>query len=303
MDISSTTPKDVNIYYGQATSTEFQNTFGVWDGVSDAAGVYNLNEWRLGAFSPDVLDASLAARNASTTGGMTNSDQVGLQVNGALDFDSGDAASVGDLAAYDSATQLSMCTWVNSNLQTSNDPIAEKSNGAGGGWTFHREDVGDLTGNTEIYQVRVEDTTGTEFMTVESATNSGIAGETKNVCFTLQIGAASELNLYIDGALAAGPTTTPIDGISSGSSALVIGAASALNSFFDGRIDNVITYFSVLDPMDILTYYNNTKSSAVFWTFGAEQTQGGEAGATAVPTSFLIRAGQFLFNVGQFIVR
>ncbi len=274
-DVSSTTPKDVNIYYGYATSSEFQYHAGVWDGVTDWLGSWNLADTPRSNNPPDILDATANALHGSSTGAMNSADAVTGQVGGAVDFDnSNDWISLGDVNAIDSATQLTNCMWLQSTTLTDDDVLVSKR--VSGGFQMFRDDVG--VGGNDLFSWFMQEDAGAggTATRIETAPGTSVSGRPQHVCGTLVVNTAAGMKIYLDGASAATPVSTVgIGNISAGTDALFFGVNSGLAGPHSGFLDDVRIATVAIDPMDILTYYNNTKSSSVFWTIGAEQSQGG----------------------------
>lgn len=83
----------------------------------------------------------------------------------------------------------------------------------------------------------------------------------------------------------------------------VLGAFEGSSLFFPGAIDDVRVFSRKLHAMDVKTIYNNTASSAIFWTFGGEETQSGAVGPVPSRTLRLFGSFTIKFVSGRIILR
>ena len=297
-DVSSTTAKQVNMYYGYATTTEFQNRAGTFGALGEAL-VYNMNknpaQDRTGG-----QDVTYFNRNASSSG-MVKADLVEGYIGDGLTFnDSTESLAGRNFSDFDATSKVSVCAWSKPSGDTSDDVITEaQSVSPTAGFTLFRDNTGAVSGRTDTYTVFLEDNATNAFTTIEGSTNSGPANVWRHVCFMYEEGLAVGLHLMINGLEDANsPTSTALmTSTDSGTTNFQV----ASTPLYGGVIDDIRIYLSFLDPMDILTIYNNTKSSAVFWTFGAEQTQA-VAETTAIERA-IIRTGEWIIKTGEWLFR
>jgi hypothetical protein len=94
--LSSSTDTVIYMYYGNAAATEpaASSTYGsqnVWKSTGDtsAAMVQHMKEDPSGT-SPQMIDSTSNANNATSSGAMTTGDQVAGQIDGSLHFDGTD---------------------------------------------------------------------------------------------------------------------------------------------------------------------------------------------------------------------
>jgi hypothetical protein len=155
---------------------------------------------------------------------------------------SSDLINAGDINAIDTATTLSACAWVYHNNDTADHSILHKGPGVTDGIYLFRDDVGSVSGRTDIYTIFIADSNSTGNTRVESATNTALSGKWNQVCFTFQANSATGLRLYINGVEDPNSpaSTTGITGINGGTNPLRIGNFDGTSTWFNGSIDEVV---------------------------------------------------------------
>jgi hypothetical protein len=113
--LSGTNNTDIYIYYGNTSLAEGENQWnplGVWD--SNYVGVWHLKETP--TVDPLAYDSTSNDNDASFLADMTSGDQVGGQIDGAMDFDdagSNDRVRADDDPSLGGMSGLTVETWVN----------------------------------------------------------------------------------------------------------------------------------------------------------------------------------------------
>jgi hypothetical protein len=180
----------------------------------------------------------------------------GLQFDGSDDYVNG-----GDIATIDDATSLSGCAWVKPDALTADNTIISKISGVSDGFWFWRDDVGSVSGRTDIFAIYVAESTGTGAARIESVVNASKLNIWTHVCFTyVDNTAINGLHLYINGVEDANSPVSTADliGINAGTNIFNIGALSSGASTFSGSVDDVRVYSRVLSPSEIELLYNQS---------------------------------------------
>ena len=198
--------------------------------------------------------------------------------DGALVFDGmDDYINVGDNATVDTLTEFSTCTWVRPDSVTDDDYIIGKvNNSTWSGMMFLRDDVGQVSGRTDMYKIWVGQNSSAAF--IEGATNSSTAGVWTHVCATFKANDASGLHLYVNGTEDANSpvSTVGITSIDSGTTNLTIGRYDPNpGSYFIGSMDNIQLYNRVLTSAEVSYNYSavgsetpyNPSGLLGFWKF------------------------------------
>jgi len=262
--ISSTTPTTVLMYYGNSGASDLSDEAGVF-GASGEQGVWNLHEDPSSVGAGGILD-STANNNDGTDGGSMNAaDLVAGMVDGAFDFDNtDDLITVSDNASLDITAQLTVSAWVRKPALSGVDGVIAKGTSP----TLMNYDFHTWDDELEFYYY-----TGG----VDRSRNTSSANLQTNTWYYIVAtynDAANSLLLYVNGtSRATADINSPAtNSLTANNSAFIIG--EAINgSPTNGLIDDARVYNRALHSMDILTIYNNTRSSAVFWTFGSEETE------------------------------
>lgn len=265
---------------GFSSLTKFSFVFVAFAGLAllFGSGVFGDFTPNVSVRSNSTLDSSLIGywtfdggnllQNASdsSTGGNTGylknftaTTTLPGRVGQGLSFDGvNDYVTAGDIAAVDSATTLSACAWVYHDTVTADGNIIGKSNVATDGVILFRDDVGSVSGRTDIYTIYIADSADTDQTRVESATGSSPVQRWTHVCMTFTAGSATGLRLYINGSEDANSpaSTASITAVDAGTNPVTIGVFSDLStSPFDGVIDDVRLYTRVLSSAEVTRIY------------------------------------------------
>ncbi len=270
---------NVSIYGDNSTATELISYF---ENVANGTTLtYNWTAPTVGsAFSGDTSllyylkgdvnasDVSSYA-NGGTLAGNAFINRTSGYFGGAAQFDgTGDFINVSDVSAIDTATTLSSCAWVNlTGTFTTDDVIWVKSATTTDGVIFFRDDVGSVSGRTDIYTIFIADSASTASTRVESATNAAQANKWTHVCFTFQTGSATGLRLYVNGVEDANSpaSTSSISAINAGANNLYIGQNfGTAGQEPNGKIDDLAIWNRTLSASEILDLYR-LKNSTYYW--------------------------------------
>lgn len=231
-------------------SQQIQTTSTTLD--TDTIGLWHLDE--TGGTGAYIKDNSNSANHGTPTG---TSFAQGISGK-ARDFNgSTDYIDMGDIGAIDSATTLSGCAWVFHDTSAADHHIMGKNNSATDGLQFFRDDVGSVSGRTDVYTIFIADSVDTDNTRVESTTNSALTNKWNQVCFTYLANSATGLRLYINGIEDANSpaSTSTIGAIDSTTNPFRIGSTSAGAGFFDGKIDEAIIWNRTLTADEIAESY------------------------------------------------
>ena len=254
-DTGSGSAPSLESYYQELSSGP--NTVGLW----------HLNEGTDNTCSggQDTCDASGNGFHGTFSGNaaFTSSKILGSYAttyDGTTDY-----TSSGDIATIDAATTLSACAWVYPTSDTTDGGIMAKSNTTTDGMLFFRDDVGSVSGRTDIYTIFIADSADTDTARVESATNSGPANVWTHVCFTYQANSPVGLRLYINGIedVNSPQTTGTVGAIDSTTNPFTIGARSDGNTGFTGNIDEVAVSTKIFTAEEVKSYASR-RPSAVY---------------------------------------
>ncbi len=116
------------------------------------------------------------------------------------DFDgTDDEINYGAPSALNNQTDLSVLVWVNLDQITSDQNIFSNDDGtAVTGSLFFFDFNGFTSGNDIIWRILINENTGTDFASIEGATNSAKVDTWQWVAFTFTAGSATGLHLYYD---------------------------------------------------------------------------------------------------------
>lgn len=123
----------------------------------------------------------------------------------AYDFDgANDNIVYGDLPTLSDATSLSCSVWVWNDAITADMTVVTNFDSTAGnaGYRLYFDDVGSISGRTDVYNVVVDETNGAGGtpVRIESATNSAKANQWQHVFTGAEAGSATGLQIWIDGA-------------------------------------------------------------------------------------------------------
>jgi hypothetical protein len=271
--ISSTTPKTVLMYYGfaDASATDQSDEAGVFGALGEV-GVWNLSEDPTAAGTDGILDSTSNSNDGTDNGSMDTTDQVAGQVDGSLTFTAASTQYVQmSDASLDLKNTFTVMAWTNLTDAAFQGIVAwGPSSGFGAGQS---RGIGAL------------DNSGYLFFRGDSAnvlSTYSIFNGWHHSAATVTSG--NFVSLYADGGLINTGTPALADFTYAGTRIAQVN--NDLVEDANGIIDDVRIFAGVLDPMDILTIYNNTLDSTTFWTFGDEETEGAAEAAGGKPIFF-----------------
>jgi len=208
---------------------------------------------------PDMSGTTAYDRSGQGNNGtLTNGPSPAIgKVGQALKFDgSNDSVNTGDIAAIDAATTLSVSVWVKHASITDDDIITSKGDtGLSSPFTFFRDNVGSVSGRTDVYAVFINGTTDCR---LETATNSSPLDTWTHVAMTFQAGSATGLRIYINGVEDANSpaSASTCNDIDASVNAWTIGLTASGATPFNGLIDEIRVYNRALSAKEIQTLYN-----------------------------------------------
>ena len=262
-DISSTSAKTLLMYYGypDSSATDESDESGVFGALGEEV-VWNLHEDPSSAGSGGILDSTANNIDGTDNGSMTTSNLISGMVDGAFDFDGSNDYVASAVAP--GTTNVTISAWIR---------IASAPGSNGGIAGFLSDLFGDARKTLYV---------GTDgklyFFTYDGAakTTSAPASTIPLNSWVHVVGRANgaTLKTYMNGAevgsVASGALADTYLFFVNGTSG---SPASNGHGYLNADVDDVRVYTYGLHAMDILTIYNNTKNSSIFWTFGAEETQ------------------------------
>jgi len=262
-DISSTTNKDVYIYYGNSTIVnDYSTTTGVWN--SDYVGVYHLKESPAdgGIFYDSTSyanDGSFVDANANT-----DTDAEGI-IDGAVDFNGDDDYINIDGIADDVSSNFTVSGWVNLPSSYTGSTygtfVGVNSSGGDNKVMFFIGDSGsDADNKMAVYDTNAWDAYSTSIVADNSwhyltYTRSGNTG-------TIYIDGDSEATHTTDYSFASTDLWAIATEYDSGPTA---------SDFLDGRTDEVRISKTNRSANWIKTTYNNQKNTENFASFSASE--------------------------------
>lgn len=254
-DISSTTAKTVLLYYGYSdnSATDQSDEAGVFGSLGEAI-VYNLREDPGSAGAGGILDSTANNNDGTDQGAMDINDQVQGWLNGAFHFD-GANDYIETPWTLDGDNNFTLSAWI-------------YADAFGGGyqnimaartcfcWAFFERGAG-------VIGFSFDNQWGSDATSVNYTISAGVWYQALVTYDTV----SNTLKLFVDSIL-----RDELVLASSSSGPLAVASFDG-NYEWDGILDDVRVFERTLDPMDVLTIYNNTADSATFWTFGAEETK------------------------------
>ena len=274
--LSSSSNTTIYIWYNKAGESQPAegDTYGkhaVWD--SNFKMVQHMNQTPTGS-AGDIVD-STSNSNDGTTYNMDSADQVAGQIDGSLDFDGGDDyVDCGDINAIDTATQLSCSAFVYHNNILSDDSIVEKGDGFNG-FIFFRDDVGYVSGRTNVYKIIIWDSADGDTANIETPSDTTLSGTWTHVSATFLANNANGLRLYVNGVETADSpvSTIGINAINAGNLPSTIGIRSDRSTMpFNGTIDEVRISNVARSAGWIATEYNNQNAPGTFLIEGTPES-------------------------------
>jgi len=261
-DISSTTSKTVLAYYGYVSDSDHVGSFsgsgllGFWPFGTSTTNWPLLKTW----------DVSTAQAHGTLTNMAGPNNTVPGMIGSALNFDGvNDTVNMGDVNSFNALAAYTFSAWIypvgfgGSGLGR----IIDKRNNGSTGFQFYV--ASSAAGKANTLAVNHDGATA-----VVADNNTVVLNTWQYVTATFH---GSTVCFYKNGALVI--SCSSYSAPSANTVALNIGNMTAGTRGFNGYIDNLSAFNIALDPMDVLTMYNNTSNSAVFWTFGAVETPSG----------------------------
>lgn len=281
-DVSSTTGKSMLMYYGNPTATDQRDESGVWDGVTDYAAVYNLDELFLNVTGV-ALDATANNNDLTESGTVDRLGEVAGYLNGGVDWDQsagsdqiqrtggtyttvGDNFSVSIWVKISSGLERSVMHWGQTAITAGNWGISL-------GPTTQLIFCASADGGTALC---------TNYTATYDAGSGDISDDKWHHVFLRRDKAGGTVDWVIDGVnryTTTSVTTAQLDN----AQAVAVGGVGKMrntSSYYFGQMDQFQLAGSYLDIMDNLTLYNNQSNSAVFWSIGAEETEAAAATST-----------------------
>lgn len=293
-NVSSTTAKKLAMYYGVSTTTNLNSPGQVYATTSPLVpgGIWTLGLPGQGTTTiPEFLDSTYNGNHASS-GNLATMPASGITtgyIDGALLFNgSTNALEVPDSSTIKPTAQMTISAWVKF-AGTGSFPMIVCKN-VNTNFQLYFEGNSTLTSG---WGLDINDTD------VEGAVNAKVTTSWYHVVGTYD---GANMKVYQNGVIDG--TAAKSGAINTSVGNLIIGAynttADPGGDYWNGNIDDVRLYATALTSSDVRTLYNNESNSAVFWTFGAEQTQGA---ATAVTSSskILQTLGKVIQTLGNIL--
>ena len=121
----------------------------------------------------------------------------------ARDFDGvNDNISFGDIPVISDSTTLSFSIWVWNDAITADMNVADnRASGVTGGYRNYFDDVGSVSGRTDVYNIVIQETAGAggSSVRIETATSSAVANAWQHVFWSAIAADATGLQIWIDG--------------------------------------------------------------------------------------------------------
>ena len=270
--VSSTTTRDLFIYYGNASATYQPTNEAVWD--SNYRGVWHLNESSAGTVAVTRYDAT--SQNNDATDNNTVASAAG-QISNAADFENkptviGERLRVTDNASLSiTGTVLTIEGWVN--LETL--PSAATAD--------QMTLVGKHAPDTNAgYQLFVDNSPADVPSAVLPPSTCAVAETTLNGVTALTTGTWYHMAVVFDGTNAKVYLNGSQDATTAYSTSMPDCAAhfsigtrqgSATNEPMDGRIDEVHVSASARAPEWLLTEYRNQVDPNSFYAYGGQEVE------------------------------
>ena len=284
LDVSSTTPKTILMYYGNSGASDLSDEAGTYGALGEVA-VYNLKEDPGTAGANGILDSTSNSNDGTDNGTMTSADSVPGQLGTGFDLDGTDDYIQTTGNELKSASDFTVMYWGNI---VENGDVAPKlaiwegnatGNGGGGEQEFHMGTGNTTGGNTSQVQIFTE-SSGSDVNLQYALGTTELEGEWHHYSGRMTLYDQSEplAELFLDGAFVASDSGVTAISTTNWDTDLRIGRPGALERHYAGIIDDIRIYTNPLHAMDTLTIYNNTVDSSTFWTFGSEETESGGGG-------------------------
>lgn len=258
--ISSTTPKTVLMYYGSTAATNQSSESTTYGGLNEKA-VYSFGA--AGDMSTSTIKDASGNNNTGTLKGATSTVvTIGTgQTGQSLSFDgSTSRVQVPNSSSINIVGPVTMGVWVYPKVSNVYQSLIVRADSGGGTrqytYYLHASGVGEIYSEINAF-------------TVGAFVNPNWAVNRWNQIYETADG--TNVKFYINGVLAG--TTVNAALPTSKTFTLDLGSQDESSFTLNGYLDNARVYARALHVMDIKTIYNNESNSAVFWTYGAEETQ------------------------------
>jgi len=258
-DISSTTNKDIYIYYGNSSvNQDYSTTTGVWD--SNYVMVQHLEE------SSGVHYDSTFNSNDSATVSVTNQDASG-QIDGADEFGGAAAGNQIDLntsASFNALDNMTAEAWINTdnNAVANQSIISFYSRGNDRTWMY----LADNTNGIRIYNDL--NNSNADFAT------TGIAPDSSTWHHVAWVIDGAYWRIFIDGeeqGLSASALT--MSSLDDGFSVSIGRRAGDEDYEWDGKLDEIRVSNTARSSNWLRTQYNNQKDVNTFISIGSQETE------------------------------
>lgn len=157
-----------------------------------------------------------------------------------------DIANNTDINSIDSTSTLSCGVWVYHDTISSDNSLISKTDDLtsfSDGWLLFRDNIAGISGRTDTYKILLFDSGDTDQAFIEGATNASPLQTWTHVAFTVDLGSATGLRLYVNGIEDANSpaSTSSIGAIDAGVRGVRFGKTFNSNARqpFDGQITEV----------------------------------------------------------------
>jgi len=226
-----------------------------WTQDADCVGA-----WR---FNQDTQDTAIDTSGNDEHGDVTSTPGMTTGKEGLCwEYDGiNDVIDCGDIAAIDTATELTVSAWVYHDDLNDDDAILNKGFDDGNldGWLMWRDNGTSFSGRTDAYSFAVWDNDDGDSVRIETAQNSSPNQTWTHVVATLKLADATGLRFYINGVEDANSPVdaSSISSIQADDNSVYVGWTPYNPSPlpFDGKIDEVILFSRALTAQEITELY------------------------------------------------
>lgn len=263
--LSSTSNQTITMYYGNTSAVDLNSPPQVWatTTVDSPRAQWGLNQNPKGT-PPNMLDSTYNYWHGAGTSFYSATSTVSGMSGDALRFAGG--ANYVNVAGFNSLAGLNRATiswWVYNDAVNQAKPFITQWNS---GRLFDHSKASSNSTFTLVWRYGGSGSGGTS-LTHSVANNSMTTGWNLITAVYNNGTSTAYVNGVDKGSLTGGGTLN-----TAVTDPLRIGWSNLPAYGFNMTFDDVRVYATNLDPMDILTIYNNTKSSTIFWSFGNEET-------------------------------
>lgn len=177
----------------------------------------------------------------------------------ARDFDgTNDKISYGNISAVSTPTTLSFSCWIWNDVVTADMQITSNETSGNPGHRLYMDDVGSVSGRTDMYNIVVRETVGAggTSVRIEGATGSATTGSWQHLFFSAEAGSATGLQLWVNGAEDANSPVSIAALADLGNQAtdsLVIGEEAAGTADFNGKLAEIAYWNRILTDSEIVS--------------------------------------------------